>query len=62
MYDWEIDRLLSERNYSLSNKEYTYMCTTSPQLNHIKYNPFEDCFEAWSDYNYFKFKVYPDNN
>ena len=61
MYDWEIQNYLSERNYSLSNKEYVYMCTTSPQLNHIKYNPYENCFEAWSDCNHFRFKVYPDN-
>lgn len=62
MYDYEIMQFLSERNYLLSNKEYVYMCTTSPQLKYIKYNPFEDCFEAWSDHSYFKFKVHPDED
>ena len=39
-----------------------YICGNCPQLNHVKYNPFENCFEAWSDYNYFKFQVYLKTN
>lgn len=31
---------------------------TSPQINRVKYNPFEDKFEIWTDDNYyFKFDV-----
>ena len=62
MYDWEISNFIASRGGVISSKEYINICNTSPQLQGIKYNSFEDCFEAWSDYNYFKFKVYPDTN
>jgi hypothetical protein len=62
MYDWEIQNYIKERNYVLSSEEYIYICNNSPQLNQIKYNAFEDCFEAWSDCNYFKFQVYPETH
>jgi len=58
MYDYEIQNYLQERNYKLTNKEYDYMCSTCPQINHIKYNAFENNFEVWTDYSYFKFYVY----
>ena len=60
MYDWEISRYIDERNGVLSNKEYLYICNTCPQINHIKYNSFEDSFDIWTDYEHFKFKVYLD--
>ena len=62
MYDWELQNYLNERNNVLSNKEYIYVCNTCPQLNHIRYNSFNNYYEAWSNYNYFKFQVYLDNN
>lgn len=62
MYDWEISNLIASHGGKISSKECIDMCNTSPQLDHIKYNPFEDCYEAWSDCNYFRFQVYPDNN
>ena len=58
MYDWEFRNYLNERNYRLTNKEYIYLCTNCPQINHIKYNAFENNFEIWTDCNYFKFQVY----
>lgn len=58
MYSWEIEELLKLRNYILESDEYLYICRNSQQLDHIKYNPYEDNFEAWSTDNYyFKFKV-----
>jgi hypothetical protein len=62
VYDWEIQNYLKERNYKLTNKEYIFVCDTCPQINHIKYNAFEDNFEAWTDCNYFKFQVYLEEN
>ena len=58
MYDWEIRNFLKDRNYILTNKEYIYVCRTCPQINQIKYNSYENNFEVWTDYNYFKFQVY----
>lgn len=43
----------------LPSTEYLKICETSPQLNHIKYTPYGNIFEAWSDDgDYFRFKVY----
>lgn len=58
MYDWEIQNYLRERDNILESKEYLYLMNTCPQINHVKYNAFENCFEMWTDCNYFKFTVY----
>lgn len=59
MYSYEIQQLLQLKNYLLSNKEYIDMINTSPQINHVRYNPYENEFETWTDDNYyFKYKVY----
>ena len=58
MYSQEIEELLKLRNYLISVKEYLRILETSPQINHIKYNPFDDCFDIWTDDRYyFKTKV-----
>lgn len=62
MYDWEIQNRLIEQNYKISSDEYFNICRTSPQIKHVKYNPFENCFEIWTDCNYFKFSVYCKEN
>lgn len=59
MYNWEIHNLINTYNGLLPSTEYLRICNTSPQLNHIKYDPYEDIFELWSiDGDYFRFKVY----
>jgi hypothetical protein len=58
MYDSELHSYLSERNYTLTNHEYFYICTTCPQINCVKYNVSDGSFEVWTDCNYFKFDVY----
>ena len=59
MYDWELNCYLASKGYSISHTDYLYVCAECPQLKSIKYNPFDDCFEAWSDDgNCFRFKVY----
>lgn len=62
MYDWEIQNFLRERDYKLESNEYFNICRTCPQIKHVKYNPFENCFEVWTDCNYFKFSVYCKEN
>ena len=35
------------------------MMNSSPQINHITYKPFDDCFDMWSvDGEYWNYKVY----
>lgn len=62
MYDFEISQYLASRNHSLSNKEYTYICDTYPQINHIKYDAWSNKFEMWSNIGgYWSFSVYKEN-
>lgn len=59
MYDWELKNYLEQKGYKINSEEYLHICNTCPQLRHIKYNAFNDYFEAWSDdNNYFRFQVY----
>ena len=61
MYSEEIEELLKLRNYLISVKEYIEIIK-SPQVNHIKYNPFNDYFDIWTDDRYyFKTKVRKEN-
>lgn len=62
MYDWEVINYLKDKNYKLTSDEYIYLCSTCPQITHIKYNSFEDNFEIKTDCNSFKFKVYCKTN
>ena len=58
MYSWEIQKLLELRNYLLNSEEYLNVCNTSPQINRISYNGYEDNFNMTTKDNYhFKFKV-----
>ena len=59
MYSYEIENLLKCRNYLISNKEYFNICKTSPQINFIEYNPYNNDFYMKTTDNYnFNFKVY----
>ena len=48
MYSHEVEELLRVRNYLLTYKEFIQITKSSPQINHIKYNPFEDNIEMWT--------------
>ena len=36
MYDWEVINYLKDKNYKLTSDEYIYLCSTCPQITHIK--------------------------
>ena len=58
MYSWEIDKILNENNFAINAETYIQIISTSPQINHIKYQAFGDYFEIWTDDRYeWKFKV-----
>lgn len=60
MYSHEIKQLLELKNYLLDRKEANKILNikNSPQINHVKYNTYDDNFEMWtSDNYYFKFKI-----
>ena len=52
MYSHEVEQLLKIRNYLIVYKEFIQITKSSPQINHIKYNPFEDNIEMWTTDNY----------
>ena len=58
MFSWEIDKILNENNFAINAETYIQIISTSPQINHIKYQAFGDYFEVWTDDRYcWKFKV-----
>ena len=45
MFSWEIDKILNENNFTINAETYIQIISTSPQINHIKYQAFGDYFE-----------------
>lgn len=46
MFSWEINKLLLKRHYLLSYEDYKTVTdiVQNPQINNIKYNPYDDNF------------------
>jgi hypothetical protein len=44
MYSHEIQRILEENNYNIDSETYIDICQSSPQICHVKYDPFQDNF------------------
>lgn len=57
MYDYEIDGLLKANNYTIDSETYINICQSS-QIREIKYSPYENSYEIWTNENYWKFYVY----
>mgnify|MGYP000927241135 CR=1 FL=1 len=58
MYDWEIENYIAERDLKLDQNEFLHIISTSPQINHQKYEPFEDKFHLWTeDGGHYEFQV-----
>lgn len=58
MYSHEIDRLLKIRQNIISCAEYLEILSTSPQINYVKYDHYEDKFKIKTEDNYeFKVKI-----
>lgn len=49
MYSYEIQKILETNGYIISPGTYTEICDTSPQINHIKYNPYSNSFIMEAD-------------
>ena len=59
MYSHEIRNILKNNNYIIDSETYINIIQTSPQINHIKYSPYSDSFEMWSDSGeYWNYKVF----
>lgn len=62
MYDYEIQNLLEINNYNIDSETYINICQNSSQIREVKYNPYENCFEIWTNESYWKFYVYRKGN
>lgn len=62
MYSYEINDILLKNNYIITPDIYMELTTTSPQIKHIKYNPYSNNFEMWDEENYWNFKVIKERN
>lgn len=59
MYSYEINGIMKKHNYRIPSNVYLRICKTSPQIKRVKYEPFENSFEIWTDDKaYWKFEVY----
>lgn len=58
MYSHEIDRLLKIRQNIISCAEYLEILSTSPQINYVKYDNYNETIEMKTEDNYnFKVKI-----
>ena len=63
MYSWEIQQLLELKKYLLNSKEYLKICSTSPQIIRVSYNPYDDIFYIKTNDGYeWTFKVRREEN
>lgn len=52
MYSHEIQNQLEKHSYSISSNEYIDICTNSPQIELIKYNPYSNRYTLSTDDGY----------
>lgn len=58
MYSHEIERLLKIKQNIISTSEYFEIISSSPQIDYIKYNAYNDTTEIKTNDKYhFKFKI-----
>ena len=58
MYSYQINQTIVSQNYNIDSETYMDICNTSPQISRVKYEPFEDNFNIWTNDNYhWTFKV-----
>jgi hypothetical protein len=59
MYSYEIENILRDNKHNIDSKTYVHICTTSPQISHVKYDPGQNRFSMYTDDNYhFNFVVH----
>lgn len=59
MYSYEISNLVNHYNQNIPSPLYVKIIQTSPQINHVKYNPFGNYYEMWDNEGcYWKYSIY----
>lgn len=63
MYSCEINQILESQNYNIDSETYIDICSTSPQISRVKYDPYDNKYEIWTNDNYsWKINVYRKEN
>jgi hypothetical protein len=60
MLSYEINQKLESQNYNITPEDYIHICNTSPQIDHTKYDPYNETFHIWTNDNWswcFKVKL-----
>lgn len=63
MYSHEIDQKIKQYNYQLPSSVYLEISDVnkSPQIDHIKYNAYSNCYSIWTKDGWcWNFQVYKD--
>ena len=59
MYSYEIDQTIKSQNYNIDSETYMDICNTSQQISRVKYDPYDNKYEIWTNDNYYwKINVY----
>lgn len=62
MYPWELQKFIQDRNNYLGGDDLIKATSIeeNPQLNHIKYDPYNSRYQMWDkDGNFYEFGVMP---
>lgn len=63
MYSSEIDQIIESQYYNIDSETYMDICNTSPQISRVKYEPYDNKYEIWTNDNfYWKINVYRKEN
>lgn len=58
MFSYEISDIVKKYNYCIPSSVYIRIIQTSPQINHVLYNPYNDKFNMWDkDGTYWEYSV-----
>ena len=63
MYSSEIDQIIESQYYNIDSETYMDICNTSPQISRVKYEPYDNKYEIWTNDNfYWKINIFRKEN
>lgn len=63
MYSYEIDQTIRSQDHNIDSETYLYICQSSPQISRMKYDPYDNKYEIWTNDNcHWKINVYRKEN
>lgn len=53
MYSYEINQIIESQYYNIDSEIYMDICNTSPQISRVKYEPYDNKYEIWTNDNFY---------